>query len=353
MSSIEKNNYPEYIERTFTFKVPAGQKPERLDCYLKRSIENASRTKVQKAIDENRVQINGRQVKPSTKIQPNDLIVCQILKPPPLELIPEEIPLDILFEDEFLLVLNKAAGMVSHPGYGNRYGTLVNALLYHFGVREAVALEFDEEEDEEDESNIFLKDEIRPGIVHRLDKETSGLLVVAKNSEIHSALAEQFYNRTVERYYKALVWGNFKEDKGTITGDIGRSPNNRKTFAVLRKGGKAAITDYKVLKRYDFINLVRLKLHTGRTHQIRVHLSSINHPVFGDSFYGGDKIAYSGNVPKKRRIAEQCLSIAKRQMLHAAVLGFVHPKTKEKMHFECGAPEDFSKIIEILEDSIL
>ncbi len=352
---MEKNNYPEYIERTYTFKVPAGQKPERLDTYLKRSVENASRTKIQKAIDDNRVQINGKIVKSSKKIQPNDVIVCNILKPPPLELIPEDIPLEIHFEDEFLLVLNKPAGMVTHPGFGNRYGTLVNALLYHFGMREAISLEFDDEEDDEtiDESTLFLKDEIRPGIVHRLDKDTSGLLVVAKNTHTHSLLAEQFHNRTIDRKYRALVWGNMKEDVGRITGDIGRSPNNRKLFAVVRKGGKPAITDFKVLKRYDFLTQVELKLWTGRTHQIRVHLSNQHHPVFGDNFYGGDTIVYSGNVPQKRKIAEQCLNIAKRQMLHAAILGFVHPNTNEKLYFECDVPDDFQSILDILDNSFL
>jgi len=352
---MEKNNYPEYIERTYTFKVPAGQKPERLDTYLKRSVENASRTKIQKAIDDNRVLINGRFVKSSKKIQPNDIIICKILKPPPLELVPEDIPLDILFEDEFLLVLNKTAGMVTHPGFGNRYGTLVNALPYHFGLRDAISLEFDDDEDDDtiDESTLFLKDEIRPGIVHRLDKDTSGLLVIAKNSNTHSLLAEQFHNRTIDRKYRALVWGNVKDDNGRITGDIGRSPNNRKLFAVVRKCGKSAVTDYQVLKRYDFLTLLELKLWTGRTHQIRVHLSNIHHSVFGDNSYGGDTIVYSGNVPKKRKIAEECLKIAKRQMLHAAILGFIHPNTNEKMYFECNVPDDFKSILDILENSFL
>lgn len=341
-----KDNYPEYIEKIFEFIIPSGQKPERLDVYLSNAIKNASRTKVQDAIEEGFVSINGKQVKPSHKIQPNDIIICKIYKPPPIELIPEDIPLDIIYEDEYLIVVNKPPGMVCHPGHGNRYGTLVNALLFHSGQRNPITIEYDEDEDENlNEGIIFSSNEIRPGVVHRLDKDTSGLLLCSKNPFIHSKLTEQFSNRTVEKEYLALVWGVIKEANGTFTGDIGRSLRDRKLFAVVKKGGKPAITDFTILKRFEFATLVKIHLRTGRTHQIRVHFSHNHHPVFGDPGYGGNSVVYGGNTSRFKSFVEKQLTTINRQMLHAQILGFKHPITNEMLRFEAKIPEDMDRII--------
>lgn len=353
----EQDNYPEYIEHIFEFKLPKGKVPERLDSYLTNSIYNATRNRVRKAIDEGRVTINGVIAKASKKVQPNDFIVCKIMKAPPIELLPQNIQLDIIYEDEELLVVNKAPNMCTHPGFGHRYGTLVNAVLYHLGHRNSISIEnnFDEDVPEEEEENftsegaIFAGDEIRPGIVHRLDKDTSGVLVIAKNPITHAQLSKQFAERTTEREYYALVWGKFKEDEGIIEGDIGRSPKNRKLYAVVKKDGKHAKTSYKVVERFPFATLLKLKLFTGRTHQIRVHLSHINHPVFGDTFYGGDKIL-SGGMPEINFIANKCLSMLDRHLLHAKTLGFEHPRTKEFVRFDSNLPEDFAKILELLRE---
>jgi 23S rRNA pseudouridine1911/1915/1917 synthase len=350
----ENINYPEPIEKHYIINVPPGQAPERLDSYITRSIKAITRSKVQNAIDNDCVKVNGLPAKASKKIKGNDVIECKVFRLPPIELIPENIPLNIVFEDDYLLVVNKPAGMTVHPGFGNRSGTLVNAVLYHIGLRESIPLSVpDEEEGDEDaieinESEIFGSDEIRPGLVHRLDKNTSGLLVVSKNPNVHAALAEQFFNHTIARFYNAIVWGIVKNDEGTITGDIGRSPNDRKLFAIVKKGGKYAATDYKVIDRYEFATLLQLKLRTGRTHQIRVHTASIHHPVFGDEFYGGSSIVHGGNVVTYRKKAEKCLKIATRQMLHARTLGFVHPITKETLLFDSDLPDDMKIVNEIM-----
>ena len=359
MESFDNNNREElkYIETIFHFTISKGQIPERLDLFLTNSIKNATRTKVQKAIDTGNVLVNGKSAKASKKIQPYDEIECKILKAPPIKLIPENIQLNIVYEDDYLLVINKPAGMVSHPGFGNPNGTLINAVLYHTGTREPINIEIDDEEDDTDSNNdegsIFASDAIRPGLVHRLDKDTTGLIVVSKNPGTHAKLAKQFEERTIDRYYWALVWGTFKEDSGTITGDIGRSPRDRKLFAVVKKGGKSAATDYSVLERYEYLSLLRVKLRTGRTHQIRVHLSHKNHPVFGDPSYGGDSIVYGGNNPKFRKVALRCFKQISRQMLHAKTLGFVHPDTNEKLSFESSLPEDFENVLKILRDNII
>ena len=352
------DSHPYYIEKEYNIKVAKGQTPERLDVYLTSLIFNATRARVQKAIEAGKVLVNGKLGKNSRKVQPNDNILCILLKAPPIELLPQNIPLDIAYEDNVCIVVNKPAGMVTHPGFGNRYGTLVNAILYHYGMRNPISIESDIDEPDEDldseideseaEGEIFAKDEIRPGIVHRLDKDTSGLLVLAKNPEAHTFLARQFANRTTEREYNAIVWGNLKEDEGVIEGDIGRSPRDRKLFAIVKKGGKYAKTEYKVIERFEFATLIKLKLHTGRTHQIRVHLASIHHPVFGDKAYGGDAILYSGQMPQLRKKAAECIAIAQRQLLHARTLGFKHPVSKEFLSFSSELPEDFKQIIEKL-----
>lgn len=349
MEEKDKNNYPDYVEKEYIFDIPGKQTPERIDKYLTEHILNATRNKVRKAIDEGCVEINGKKIKASRKIQPGDKIVCKIMKPPPIELIPENIPLDIVFEDDYLLVVNKPAGMVTHPGFGNRYGTLVNALLYHLGMRDSIAVECDEEDDDNsDQSYIYAKDEIRPGIVHRLDKDTSGLLVIAKNSVILAKLQKQFHDRTIHREYNTIVWGKMNDDEGVIEGDIGRSTRDRKMFAVVKKGGKHAITEYQVIERFSFMTLLKVHLKTGRTHQIRVHLSHNKRPVLGDPVYGGDKMAYGGGIPSEKTTAERCLKRIDRQMLHARTLGFTHPETKEFLSFTSELPEDMREILHIL-----
>jgi len=353
-NEIDKSNYPDPIETIYDFVLPKGQTPERLDVYLTNSIKYATRTKVKKAIDDGCVTVNGKVVKASKKIQPLDKIVCKIMKPPPIQLIPEDIPLDIIFEDEVVLIVNKPPSMVTHPGFGNRYGTLVNAVLYHIGRREAITFDIDDEDEEAEfsEGQFYASDDIRPGIVHRLDKDTSGVMVIVKNSIYHPILAQQFADRSIERYYYALVWGDVKDDEGTYEGDIGRNPQNRKLFAVVKKDGKPAVTDYWVIKRYGMLTLVRVKLRTGRTHQIRVHFSHNKHPVFGDPDYGGDKMLISTNISERKRVLETCLKSVSRQMLHAKVLGFNHPVTKERLSFESELPNDMKNILNILDNNI-
>lgn len=348
MSETELNNYPDYIEKKFVFNITHGVKPERIDSYLVRQVMNATRTKVQDAIDKGMVLLNGKEVKASRRIQPGDVIECTLMKPPPIELIPENIPLEIQYEDDYLLVVNKPAGMVTHPGFGNRYGTLVNALLWYFGTRESVKIEIDEEEPDFDNSILFRSEEIRPGIVHRIDKDTSGLLLIAKSSDILAKLQAQFADRSISRTYYALVWGKVKDDSGTINEYIGRSPRDRKLFTVVKRGGKYAITDYEVIERFSFATLVKVKLRTGRTHQIRVHFSHLNHPLVGDISYGGDKVVYGGGNPDDLKLALQCLKLINRQMLHAKTLTFFHPVTKETITVESEIPSDFKNIISIL-----
>jgi 23S rRNA pseudouridine1911/1915/1917 synthase len=351
---IDKSNYPDLIETIYEFVLPKGQTSERLDVYLTNSIKYATRTKVQKAMDDGLVTINNRLAKASKKVQPNDKIVCRIMKPPPIQLIPEDIPLNVIYEDDVLLVINKPPNMVTHPGFGNRYGTLVNAVLYHIGRREAITFEIDDDDEEAEfsEGQFYASEDIRPGIVHRLDKDTSGVMVIVKNSIYHPILAKQFADRSIERYYYALVWGDLKDDEGSYEGDIGRNPQNRKLFAVVKKDGKPAVTDYRVIKRYGMLTLVKVKLRTGRTHQIRVHFSHNKHPVFGDPDYGGDKMYLSSGISDKKRVLETCLKSVTRQMLHAKILGFNHPVSKERLTFESDLPDDMKNLLELLDKNI-
>lgn len=343
----ELDYYPDLIEQSYEFKIAKNQTSERIDSFLTRQIVNATRTRIQKAIDMDFVTINGKAAKSSKKIQGGDLVVCKLLKSPPIELIPQNIPFEVIYEDEYLLVVNKPAGMCTHPGVGNRYGTLVNALIYHLGQRESIKVEFDDDEDEQNLGMVYASDSIRPGIVHRLDKDTSGLLLIAKSPEIHVELQKQFYDRTISRIYNALVWGHLKEAEGTIEGDIGRSPTNRKKFAVVKRGGKHAITDYKLVAQYDYASLLSIKLRTGRTHQIRVHFSNLGHSVFGDKLYGGDKATGIGTHHLYRSQSSFALTLVNRQMLHAKEITFRHPVSKEIMNFSSSLPEDFLQIIEI------
>jgi 23S rRNA pseudouridine1911/1915/1917 synthase len=350
---MEINNYPDKIETTYTFYITAGQSPERVDIFLSRAIGGATRNRVQKAIDMGCVKINGKAVKASRKVQPGDNVECVVMKLPPIELVPENIPLEVLFEDDYLMVINKPSGMCVHPGFGNRSGTLVNALLHHFGITENVPIEIDDDEDEEtSEGEIFAGDKVRPGLVHRIDKDTSGLLVIAKDPASHAFLAKQFAEKSTEREYWALVWGQFSNSTGEINANLARSNKDRKIFTVVPKGGKSALTDYFALDDYQYISLVKYVLRTGRTHQIRVHSQYLKHPIFGDPFYGGTSINYGGENPRFRIIAEKCLKIASnRQMLHAKTLGFVHPISKQKLRFDSELPSDFKSIIDILKSA--
>lgn len=318
--------------------VDPGQKPVRIDKFLSNRITNASRSRLQAAADAGNILVNNTPAKSNYKVKPNDDI--QIVMDYPrheLKIIPEDIPLDIMYEDEALIVINKPAGLVVHPGHGNYSGTLVNALAYHFR-----------------DLPLFKSEDPRPGLVHRIDKDTSGLLVVAKTEEAKSRLGLQFFNKTTERKYHALVWGSVKEDAGTIEGNIGRSLKNRQVFTVFPDGdyGKPAITHYTVLKRIGYVTLVECRLETGRTHQIRVHMKYINHTLFNDSNYGGDQILRGTTFSKYRQFVQNCFKVLPRQALHAKTLGFVHPVTKEKMSFDSPLPDDMASAIEKWENYI-
>jgi 23S rRNA pseudouridine1911/1915/1917 synthase len=325
-------------EKKYRIEVPAGKKKERLDVFLASQIENATRSRIQKLIEANLVTVNGKKVKASYQVLPNDIIdASHPITPRPEEADPEEIPLDIIYEDGFLLVVNKPAGMVAHPAYSNYTGTLVNALLHHT-------------------KNLSgLNEPGRPGIVHRLDKNTSGLLVVAKDDFTHAKLAEQFSKHSVEREYRAICWGIIKDDKGEISTNITRSKKDRKKFAISlpdrqtgKTEGRTAITLYEVIERLEFTTHLKLSLKTGRTHQIRVHLSGINHPVFGDGTYGGRKIVYGSQLHKIKTRVENLLEIMPRQALHAKTLGFFHPHKKEFMKFDSELPRDMKELLERL-----
>ncbi len=311
--------------------VPKGKVSERIDTFLTHSIENATRTKVQKAIENGDVLIDGKICKSSQKVVGGSIIEITLPRDPPPEISPENIPLNIVYEDENLLVINKPAPMVVHPAYGNHSGTLVNALLYKYSFF------------------VSSEENIRPGIVHRLDKNTSGLLVVAKDNFTHSELAKQFSKHTIEREYNAIVWGVFpsKKKEGTIEANISRSKRDRKKMTV-SKTGKIAITMYSVIEEFEYFSLIKLKLKTGRTHQIRTHLSHFGHPIFGDNEYGGREILIPNLTKKKRQEAENLLEKIHRQSLHAKVLGFLHPVKKEFMRFESELPSDFISILEAL-----
>lgn len=318
---------------TYSFTVPDGQKTDiRLDKYITSFVENATRNKVQQAIKEGYVFVNGKNEKPSYIMQPGDEIYIELPKAPPPEAKPENLDLNIVFEDDDIIVVNKEAGMVVHPAFGNWSGTLVNGLMHHV----------DELAGEDDTDNL------RPGIVHRLDKDTSGLLVVAKNEETLSELSKLFAEKDIERTYWAIVWGTPPQE-GTIEGDIGRSRHDRKLMTVLPVGkGKPAITHYKVLEYFDYLSLMEVKLETGRTHQIRVHFNHIGHQVFGDPTYGGTSVRYGPNTGTRKSMFHNLITGLGRQALHAKTLGFQHPKTGEMVRFDSELPDDFQHVLETL-----
>ncbi len=314
------------------FEVDAGQKPLRIDKFLVNRIENSSRNKIQSAADADNVLVNNKPVKSNYKVKPNDVISIVMAYPPrELELIPENIPLNIVYEDEQLVIVNKKPGMVVHPSYGHFNGTLVNAMMYHLK-----------------DLPLYNTGDMRPGLVHRIDKNTSGLLVLAKTEQALNKLAKQFFDKTTERRYYALVWGTFDEKEGTITGHVGRNIKNRKVMHVFPDGeqGKHAVTHYKVLEELGYISLVECRLETGRTHQIRVHFQHIGHPLFNDFEYGGDQILKGTTFTKYKQFVQNCFSILPRQALHAKTLGFTHPTTGEYMRFDSEVPDDMTQVIE-------
>ncbi|MBN1634809.1 MAG: RluA family pseudouridine synthase [Ignavibacteria bacterium] len=326
------------MDRYYKFTVPEIKEKERIDKYITRFVENASRTKVQKAINLGNVLVNGEYVKSNYLLKPNDEIEIELPVPDKQDILPENIPLDIIYEDDYLLIINKPSGMVTHPAYKNYSGTLVNALMY-YSMQSKGSLS---------DLNGFE----RAGIVHRLDKDTSGILVVAKDEVTHRKLADQFFKHSIEREYMAIVWGKFKNKQGIIENRISRDKRNRKKMTVTNSGdnGKIAITEYNVIEEYEFLSLVNLKLRTGRTHQIRVHLSSSGHPVFGDEMYGG-RVPHSVNLTANMKLQiNNLLEMMSRQALHARLLSFIHPHSKEEMQFISDLPEDMLKIINIVKN---
>ncbi len=329
------DNEEEILFEHHRIEVDKGQSLLRIDKFLTDRLPNVSRNKIQEAIEAGFVMVNGKPTKANYKIRPLDLITVSMPEPPrDTEVKPENIPLNIVYEDEHLLVVNKPAGMVVHPAYNNWTGTLVNALAYHF-------------------QNLptMQGNDGRPGLVHRIDKDTSGLLVIAKTDVAMMGLAKQFYDHSIERTYYALVWGEPKEDKGTINVPLGRSLKDRRiTIAYTPEsglvGGKEAITHYEVLKRLRYVSLVKCNLETGRTHQIRAHLKHLGHPLFNDEMYGGNEILKGSMFSKYKAFVENCFKIMPRQALHAKTLGFIHPVSKEKMQFDSSLPTDFQSVLE-------
>lgn len=318
------------LHEHYSFEASKGQEPLRVDKFLMNFIENATRNKIQAAAKEGNIWVNKNPVKSNYKVKAGDKVQV-MFEHPPYEnlLVPEDIPLDIVYEDEVLLVVNKPAGIVVHPGHGNYSGTLVNALLYHF-------------------KDLPLNSDSRPGLVHRIDKDTSGLLVVAKTPESMTHLSKQFFNKTSTREYIALAWGVFSEASGTIEGHIGRSLKNRLQMDVFEDEsfGKPAITHYQVLEDLRYISLIQCQLETGRTHQIRAHMKHIGHPLFNDERYGGDKILKGTTFTKYKQFVDNCFKLLPRQALHAKTLGFEHPITKKVLTFNSDLPEDFTACLE-------
>ncbi len=330
----EQLNSNDDLYERFVIKTDKGQEPLRIDKFLMTRIQGVTRNKIQQAINAGLVTVNRNIVKQNYKIKPLDeLIVFSDLSPEDTEVVPEKMDLNIVYEDEDILVINKPAGIVVHPGSGNYTGTLLNGVAWYLQKKDP---------------EISEKKLPRFGLVHRIDKNTSGLLVLAKNDVAMSHLARQFFDHTVNRKYIALVWGDVKRDKGTIQAHIGRNLRHRKLFEAYPEGdhGKEAITHYKVIERFNYVTLIECVLETGRTHQIRVHMKYIGHPLFNDDFYGGNKIVKGTVFTKYRQFVDNCFVICKRQALHAKTLGFIHPGSKKEMNFETELPEDMLQVIE-------
>ena len=322
----------------YKLSVDQGQSPVRIDRFLTDKLANATRNRIQSAIDEGNVLINGQPTKANYKIKPGDVITVMMEEPKrDFEVLPEDIPLDIIYEDDALLIVNKPAGMVVHPAHGNWSGTLVNALAYHFKQLPELP-----------------GNSGRPGLVHRIDKDTSGLLVIAKSEKAMTHLAKQFFDHSIKRTYIALVWGEPAEDQGTVDAHIGRSAKNRKSMDIFPDGsqGKNAITHWKVLRRLRYVSVMQCNLETGRTHQIRAHLKHIGHPLFNDSMYGGDIIRKGTQFAKYKLFIKNCFEILPRQALHAQSLGFIHPVSREFMNFESPLPADMQEVLEKWENYV-
>ena len=321
----DENDGDELFEH-YRIEVDPGQKPLRVDKYLVNRIDQISRNRIQTAADAGCVRVNDEVVKANYKVKPGDVVTIMMDYPRrELKIIPEDIPLDIVYEDDDVVVVNKQPGMVVHPGHGNYTGTLVNALAYRYK-----------------DLPMYNSEDTRPGLVHRIDKNTSGLLVVAKNENAKTHLSKQFFDKTTKRRYYAIVWGDLKEEEGTVVGNIGRSLKNRQVFTVFPDGdyGKHAVTHYKVVERLGYVNLVECVLETGRTHQIRVHMKYIGHTLFNDDNYGGDKILKGTTFTKYKQFVQNCFDVLPRHALHAQMLGFIHPTTGEEMIFESPIPDD-------------
>ena len=331
MLQEELNEQQELFEH-YRFEVDKKQGLLRIDKYLCNRIENVSRNKIQIAAKAGNILVNGTAEKSNYKVKPRDIISIVLPHPPrEIELIPEDIPINIVYEDDEIIVVNKDPDMVVHPGHGNYTGTLVNALMFHLK-----------------DHPLFLKGEIRPGLVHRIDKGTSGILVIAKTEYALNKLAKQFYDRITQRAYVALVWGNLNDEKGTVSGNIGRSIKDRLKMQVFpdETHGKPAITHYRVLERLGYVNLIECKLETGRTHQIRVHMEYIGHPIFNDERYGGNRILKGTTFSKYKQFVQNCFKIIPRPALHAKSLGFKHPLTGKQMFFDSEIAPDMLAVIE-------
>ena len=333
-NEIATEEISEELYERKSFTIDKGQEPMRIDKWVKDHIENASRNKIQQAISANFLTVNGKPVKNNYKTRPGDeILLMSFTNPEFTEIKPENIPLNIVYEDDDLMVINKPCNLVVHPAVGNYSGTLLNGVLYYL---------------QQQNPSITEEDLPRYGLVHRIDKNTTGLMVIAKNAVAAAFLAKQFFNHTVHRRYMALVWGNVENDEGTIEAHIGRHKQQRKMFDAFTEGdyGKHAITHYKVLQRFNYVTLIECRLETGRTHQIRVHMRHIGHTLFNDADYGGNRILKGTVYTKYKQFVENCFKICPRVALHAASLGFIHPTTGKQIIFETELPDDMKGVIE-------
>ncbi len=330
MPNEEFSDQEQDLFEHYRFVADPGQSPLRIDKFLMGRIENASRNKIQQAATAGSILVNDKAVKQNYKVRPGDVITIVLTEPPrETEIIPEDIPIDIMFEDDHIMVINKRAGMVVHPAFGNFTGTLVNALTYYLRQQSG-------------------NDEAKPYLVHRIDKDTSGVMLVAKTELAQTRLAKEFFDHTIDRKYTALVWGDMEEDEGTITGNLARHKSNRKLMTVYPDGetGKHAVTHWKVLERYGYVTLIECILETGRTHQIRAHLKYIKHPLFNDAAYGGDQILKGTTFTRYRQFIKNCFGILPRQALHARSLGLKHPVNGEKLFFDSDLATDMQEVID-------